>query len=141
MRNMLPPSLPSLKESSSPEGRALGNSLQAEATSPQHGSGQLSSAPIVLSRQNSSSSEEGGAASEPEAAGVLSPSSEELDSGGGSAQTTVRAPELAHSASGDATALHQHMSHKVLLMLRCCREFQQPLPTTSHVVGDWDIML
>ena len=105
MKSMPPPSLASLKESSSPEGRTLGSSGQDEAASPQQGSSQLSSAPIVLSRQNSSSSEEEGA-SEPEAAGQLSVSSEEAESGGESAQTTVRAPDLAHRASGGSPTLH-----------------------------------
>ena len=101
LRNMLPPSLPTLKESSSPEVRILGSSVQDEAAPAQQGSGQLSSAPIVLSRQNSSSSEGEDAASEPEAAGQLSVSSEEADSAGGSEQTTVSALEQAESTSGD----------------------------------------
>lgn len=94
--------MPTLKESSSPEGHILGSSLQDKAAPAQQCTSQLSSAPIVLSRQNSSSSEEG-AASEPEAAAELSVSSEEDNSGGGSAQTTVRAPEQTHSKSGDFT--------------------------------------
>ena len=103
LRNLLPPSLPTLKESSSPEVRILGSSVQDDAAPVQQGSGQLSSAPIVLSRQNSSSSEGEDAASEPEAAGQLSASSEEADSsGGGSEQTTVKAPEQAESTSGDS---------------------------------------
>ena len=100
---MLPPSLPTLKESSSPERPILGSDGQDQAASAQHSSSQLNSAPVVLSCQNSSSSEEEGAASESEAAAEQSVSSEEDTSGEGSAQTTVRAPEQAHSTAGDFT--------------------------------------
>jgi len=104
LKNMLAPSLPSLKES--PEGRLLGSPGQAEGSPGQQHSGQLSSLPIVLSRQNSSSSEED-AASEPEIAGQLSDPSEDVDSADGSAQTTVEAAEFAHGSSGRSLEARQ----------------------------------
>lgn len=116
VKNLLPPSLPSLQEQDSPErplqsansSREEDTEQKEEGTPAQHGSVALSSLPIVLSRQNSTSSEgdEDDAASEPEAAGELSTTSEDAASAEGSAQTTVEIPEAAQHASG--MLLHVH---------------------------------
>ena len=106
VQNLLPPSLPQLQKHEGREdwaaGSAAGADRQAEGAPAHLGSGQLSSLPIVLSRQNSNSSgeDEEEATSEPDAAGTLSSTSEEAASVEGSAQTTVEVPDSAQHASG-----------------------------------------
>lgn len=117
VKNLLPPSLPQLQKHEGPEDRAEGSAAgaggQAEGAPAHLGSGQLSSLPIVLSRQNSISSAGGEdeAASEPDEAGTLSSTSEEAASVEGSAQTTVEVPESAQHASGRPHCLLRHFNY------------------------------
>lgn len=113
LKNLVPPSLPPLRDGGSPEGHTLGSAGPAPSSVGSLGSGQLNSLPIVLSRQNSSSTEED-AASEPEAAGQLSSTSEEAASADESAQTHMEAPELPSSRTGAISQRH-HVS------LSCCK--------------------
>ena len=117
VKNLLPPSLPQVQKHEGPEDRAAGSAAGADGQvegAPAHlGSGQLSSLPIVLSRQNSGSSgdDEEEAASEPDAAGTLSSTSEEAASVEGSAQTTVEMPDSAQHASGSPRCLLRHLKY------------------------------
>ena len=117
VKNLLPPSLPQLQKHEGPgdraEGSAAGAGGQAEGAPAHLGGGQLSSLPIVLSRQNSNSSAGGEdeAASEPDEVGTLSSTSEEAASVEGSAQTTVEVPDSAQHASGRPHCLLRHFNY------------------------------
>ena len=117
VKNLLPPSLPQLQKHEGPEHPAAGSDSgadrQVEGAPARIGSSQLSSLPIMLSRQNSNSSgeDEEDAASEPDAAGTLSSASEEAASVEGSAQTTVEVPDFAQHASGSFRCLLRHFKY------------------------------